>query len=90
MLSIVIDPERLGTAANLSKEAEEYIRWVRASPPVEGVDRVRMPGEPEEEHRAARGANGIPIDPTTWEEIVDAGEKVGLARQELESLAKAR
>ena len=87
MLSILIDPERLGTAENLSKEAEEYIRWVRASPPMDGVDRVRMPGEPEEEHRAARGANGIPIDPTTWGEIVAAGEAVGLARSALEAEA---
>ena len=78
MLSIVIDPERLGTAENLSKEAAEYIRWVRASPPMDGVDRVRMPGEPEEEHRAARGANGIPIDPTTWDEITNAARTVGL------------
>jgi uncharacterized oxidoreductase len=78
MLSIIIDPERLGTAANLSKEAEEFIRWVRASPPMEGVDRVRMPGEPEDEHREARGRSGIPIDATTWAEIVDAGAQVGV------------
>jgi len=88
MLSIVIDPERLGTAANLSSEAEEYIRWVRASPPLQGVDRVRMPGEPEEEHRAARGANGIPIDPTTWREIMDAAAVVGLERASLEASAR--
>jgi len=88
MLSIVIDPERLGTSANLSREAEEYIRWVRASPPLEGVARVRMPGEPEEEYRAERGRNGIPIDPVTWGEIVDAGEKVGLKQAALEALAK--
>lgn len=87
MLSIVIDPERLGTAANLSKEAEEFIRWVRASPPMDGVDRVRLPGEPEEEHRAARGANGIPIDATTWKEIVAAAEQVGRTRGETEELA---
>jgi len=76
------------SSANLSREAEEYIRWVRASPPMEGVARVRMPGEPEEEYRAERGRNGIPIDPVTWGEIVDAGEKVGLKQAALEALAK--
>ena len=60
-----------------AKEAEEYVRWVRASPPMDGVDHVRMPGEPEEEYRAARGANGIPIDPTTWAEIAAAAASVG-------------
>ncbi|HET9651471.1 MAG TPA: malate/lactate/ureidoglycolate dehydrogenase [Usitatibacter sp.] len=88
MLSIIIDPERLGTLGNLSAEAEEYIRWVRASPAADGVDRVRMPGEPEEEHRAERGANGIPIDATTWGEIVGAGGHVGVTRAKLEEIAR--
>lgn len=88
MLSIVIDPARLGTLANLSAEAEEYIRWVRQSPVAEGVDRVRMPGEPEEEHRAERGRNGIPIDVTTWAEIVGAGGHVGVTREQLEEIAQ--
>jgi uncharacterized oxidoreductase len=88
MLSIVIDPGRLGTADNLAREAAEYIHWVRQSPPMKGVDRVRMPGEPEEEHRAERGRDGIPIDATTWGEIVDAGEQVGLERARLEKIAR--
>jgi uncharacterized oxidoreductase len=87
MLSVIIDPERLGTLANLSTQAEEYIRWVRASPVAEGVDKIRMPGEPEEEHRAIRGKDGIPIDATTWAEIVGAGGLVGVERRELERIA---
>jgi hydroxycarboxylate dehydrogenase B len=87
MLSIIVDPARLGTLGNLSAEAEEYIRWVKASPPMPGVDRVRMPGEPEEEHRVQRGRDGIPIDAATWAEIVDAGEKAGVRKAALEALA---
>ena len=90
MLSIIIDPQRLGTAENLAREATEYVRWVRASPPLQDVDRVRMPGEPEEEHRARRDRDGIPIDATTWSEIVDAAGQVGLERSRLEALALAR
>ena len=88
MLSIVIDAGRLGTASNLAKEAEAFVDWVRASPAMAGVDKVRMPGEPEEEHRAARGRDGIPIDPTTWSEIVDAAAQVGLDRAALERSAQ--
>ncbi len=39
-----------------------------------------VPGDPERASRADRAANGIPIDDTTWAEIVEAGEKVGVAK----------
>ena len=39
-----------------------------------------LPGEPERRARAERLADGIPIDPTTWDHIMAAGEQVGLAR----------
>jgi uncharacterized oxidoreductase len=79
MFSILVDPERLGTAANLAREMEEFVAYSTASPPQAGVDRVRTPGEPEREMRARRLADGIPVDSVTWAEIVAAGAKVGLA-----------
>jgi uncharacterized oxidoreductase len=88
MLSIIIDPERLGTAANLSAETQAFVRWVKESPVARGVDRIRMPGEPEEESRRKRGAEGIPIDITTWSEIVTASSKVGMMPREVETLAQ--
>jgi hypothetical protein len=35
----------------------------------------------------ARGAKGIPVDPTTWTEIIDAAGLLGLTQQEVEKLA---
>ena len=46
-----------------------------------------LPGEPERRARAERLANGIPIDATTWEQIMASGEQVGLARADLEAIA---
>ncbi|MEP6739327.1 MAG: malate/lactate/ureidoglycolate dehydrogenase [Caldimonas sp.] len=88
MFSILVDPARLGTAANLAREMESFVAFATASPPANGVDRVRTPGEPERETRARRLVEGIEIDAVTWGEIVAAGEKVGLARDPIEALAR--
>jgi hydroxycarboxylate dehydrogenase B len=87
MFSIIIDPQRLGTAANLSAETAAFAAWVKESPVAQGVDRIKLPGEPEQEHRRERCAKGIPIDPTTWTEIIGAAAQLGLTRRELEQLA---
>jgi uncharacterized oxidoreductase len=89
MLTFIVDPGRLGTAERLAREAMAFAEWVRASPPMAGVDRVRLAGEPEREWRAAR-AEAIPIDATTWRQIVAAAERLGLPAAQLESIAAPR
>ena len=86
MFSILVDPARLGTAANLAREMESYIAYATATPPGPGVGRVRTPGEPERETRAARLRDGIPVDAVTWGEIVSAAGKVGLAANKVEAI----
>jgi uncharacterized oxidoreductase len=87
MLSIIIDPQRMGTAAHLSAEAAEFVEWVKQSPVADGVDRIKVPGDPERDNRRERGAKGIPIDPTTWAEIIGAAAELGMNKQELEKHA---
>ncbi len=78
MLTILIDPARLGTSASFDQEALAFVDWLRQSPPAPGVDRVRIAGEPEREARQARARDGIAIDDQTWAEIVAAGCSVGV------------
>jgi uncharacterized oxidoreductase len=54
----------------------------------QGVDRIKLPGEPEQDYRRERGAKGIPIDPTTWTEIIGAAGLLGLTQHEVERLAE--
>jgi uncharacterized oxidoreductase len=89
MLSILIDPSRLGGADSYRAETERLIRWVRETPTAPGVDRIRIPGEPEREMRTRRNAEGIPVDPTTWGEIVDCAVTLGLDRAAVAALAEA-
>jgi hydroxycarboxylate dehydrogenase B len=47
---------------------------------------VLVPGDPERMARDERAGTGIYVDATTWDEILQAGEKLGLARAESEAL----
>jgi uncharacterized oxidoreductase len=90
MLTIVLDPRRLGTAAAFEKEAREYLAWLRSSRPAPGFDRVRLAGEPEREYRAARERDGVPVDEETWREIREAAAKLKLDPGRIDALARGQ
>ena len=82
MFSVLVKPEALGTAEAFFPQMDAFLEWVRLPPP--GRDpTVQIAGEPERRSRAERVAAGIPVDATTWEQILAAGESVGLARSAL-------
>ena len=88
MLSILIDPAKLGTTEAFAREARAYLDWIRESAPAPGFDRVRIAGEPERETRAQREREGIPVDSETWNEIRDAATKLKLAPERIDALAR--
>jgi uncharacterized oxidoreductase len=87
MLTIVLDPERLGTSGHFQSEIDAFTGWVTSGPVAHGFDKVRLAGEPEREWKAKRLKEGIPVDPTTWGDIITAAERVGLAKAEVERIA---
>jgi uncharacterized oxidoreductase len=87
MLTVLFDPQRLGDAAVYSAEMQDFLDWVVASPPQAGVDRVRVAGEPERESRARRSAQGIPVDETTWSDLLAAAGKLGRDPARVNALA---
>jgi len=76
MLTILIDPAKLGTQASFAQEATAFVEWLRQSPPGTGFDQVQIAGEPERAARVTRERDGIWLDDATWGEIVAAGAKV--------------
>ncbi|HEY1227366.1 MAG TPA: Ldh family oxidoreductase, partial [Ramlibacter sp.] len=78
MLSIVIDPQRLGTADTFTREALDFVDWLKKSPPGPDTDGVLLAGDPERKAREERRRDGIAIDAATWAEIGAAAAKVGL------------
>jgi uncharacterized oxidoreductase len=90
MLSIVVDPARLGTQERFMRDAKSFLAWLRGSRAAPGHDRVRIAGEPEREYRAARERDGIPVDDETWNEIRAAAVKLKLTAERIDALAQGR
>ena len=78
MLSIYIAPKVYDADGAVAKEAARFIEWVKASPPAKGGEPVLLPGEIERTTRAKRIADGIPIDDTTWSDLLAAAASVGM------------
>jgi len=76
MLTIIFDPSRLASGALFGSEMKAFLEWVKASPPQPGFDKVRLAGEPEREMRKKRSAEGIPVDETSWGDILEAAERL--------------
>jgi uncharacterized oxidoreductase len=77
MLCVLIDPEAMDTAESFSAQTQAFTQWVLQSPP-SGDGPVRLPGDPERQKKQLRLKEGIPLDATTWQELLDAAEKLGL------------
>ena len=68
MLTILIDPAKLGTQASFEQEALAFVDWLKAAPVAPGIDAVQIAGDPERAARAQREERGIDIDDPTWAE----------------------
>ena len=89
MLSILIDPARFAGLDWFRREVDGFVDFVKASPPADPKAPVLVPGDPERLARAAREGEGIEVDATTWSEILDACDTVGLGRAKAEALTRA-
>jgi uncharacterized oxidoreductase len=88
MTSVILDPNAFDAPA-AQAEAEAFVEWVKTSRVAPGVERIYAPGEPEDARREERVANGVPIDPTTWQQIRDAAKQSGMPEGEIEAFSKA-
>ena len=83
MFTLVIDPARMVDVPWMEHEIEAIITHAKASPPANPEEPVLMAGDPERINEKERSVHGISIDDTTWEQILEGGETLGLAREEL-------
>ncbi|WP_159999656.1 malate/lactate/ureidoglycolate dehydrogenase [Roseomonas sp. 18066] len=79
MLSIYLSPEHFGTQAEFQRMGRNYVDWVASSRPADPAYPVLLPGEPEAATRAARLAEGVPLQPDTWTGILQTAERLGVA-----------
>ena len=89
MLSIIIDPDAMGGTAFFEDEVDTFIDWVKSAKPQPGVAEVLVPGEPERARKLDREKNGVPIDTTTWQQLVETARKVRLNDTDIPQMAGA-
>ena len=65
--------------SDYEQEIEHLVAWVKSSARLPNVDEIYVPGEFEERSRERRLKEGIPIEETTWQRLVDAAKQGGVA-----------
>ena len=88
MTAIVLDPARLGDVGWIRGEVDAMASYAKGSPPADPALPVLVPGEPERLSRAERKATGVPLDGESWEQLLDAGETLGLSRVDALAIAQ--
>ncbi len=68
---IVIAPDAFTARETYDAEVRKLANYLRDSRTLPGVEKVKLPGDFEAEHRADRNARGIPVDDTVWENICE-------------------
>ncbi len=79
MLTILIDPAKLGTQTSFEQEALAFADWIKAAPAAPDTEAVLIAGDPERAKRLQRRESGIEVDAGTWAEMVAAARKVGVS-----------
>jgi len=83
-LAMAIKVESFIDLEEYKNEMSILIDWVKSSKKMPGFDKIYFPGEIEAETRAQREAEGIYLEDPTWNAIVEAAEKVGVAKPDID------
>jgi uncharacterized oxidoreductase len=78
MLSFYVSPRHFGTEAEFHATGRAYVDWVLAANRANPDEPVLAPGDKEAATRADRLANGVPLQPDTWEGIRQVARRLGV------------
>lgn len=87
MFSLLVDPSVIADRKAFEVEALAFLDWVQACPPRAGFGPVQVAGDAERNSKARRSAEGVPVDRTTWQEILHAAAKLGVAPAAIDAAA---
>lgn len=76
MFSVIVSPERLGTAGPFRERLEAVLNWVLSENDGAGTN-IRVPGEPELATRDERLRGGVPVDRETLRQLLAAAQDAG-------------
>jgi uncharacterized oxidoreductase len=76
---LVFDPASFAPGQDFKAQVDGFVEYLKATPTAEGFKEVLYPGEIEHRNTQQRGAEGIPIEDRTWENLTKVGERFGTA-----------
>ncbi len=79
VLFLVLDPGVFRPREAFDADVRRLVEAVRSTRPAPGFQEVLLPGEPERRTAQERQAQGIPMDETTWQGLLEAGARFGVA-----------
>jgi len=89
MLTVILDPAAIGDAEIYRRERDAMTTYVKQARPAPGFGAVMVPGDPERKALAERGAGGIPVDDTTWNQILETAAKLGINADSIDAMVGA-
>ena len=75
---IVINLPQLAPIEEVREQVEDWVQYVKDTPPMQGHKGVLYPGEIEANVRRKRSAEGVPVEDSTWDEIAALMKEYGL------------
>ena len=66
VLFLVLRVESFRALSLFWGDVQAYVEAIHSNPPIEGLESVMVPGEPEQRTATTRRAQGIPVDDVTW------------------------
>ena len=87
MFSVFLKPDVIDDGHGFAAAVSDYIAYVRSARPRDPETPVMIPGDPERRMRETREIDGFDIPAGVWGNILDAGENLGLKRDDMRALA---
>lgn len=88
MLTILLAPTFFQTEEYFSQEIQRFIDYVKSSERVDPAVPISVPGEPEAMTRARRSKDGIDLDDTTWNQIMETCRRLQMTVPDVAALQK--
>lgn len=86
MLSIYMDAELFDLEHGFAAEVRQYVDFFKSASPAAPGGEVLVPGEPEQRACEARLTAGIELPDETWQAILDAAGRAGLAAEQVDQI----
>ena len=75
----VFDITAFRDLADFHEDVDQFIDWLKSSPPMEGFDEVMLPGEKSHRIYQQRQRNGLDVDDNAWDQISALAQELGIA-----------